>query len=282
MTTPDFRLDSVQMANFAARGFLRFDELVPDALNKEILKVFKRGEFPRFSAGTPLNACYPPPSPIGEMLRMPKVQGIITSLVGPDPLYDHHAIHTRSPKQIQAQHVHGDAIIDTRIHFDIQLMYYPHDVPLKMGGTLIVPGSHFRRINESDIGRYQNFLGQTPLVGKAGTLLALHHGIWHCGRRNETSRVRYMYKLRLNPQVRQTRLWNMSDIEQPGQAGEVVRNEVNRILSAREPWFENADGRIEIVNRIKFWRFLSGDDTFDVQYWLTRIENMPEQLVRVN
>ena len=107
------------------------------------------------------------------MLRMPEVQGIIQSLVGPDPLFDHHAIHVRQPNEDSAQGMHGDSIIDTRMHFDVQLMYFPHDVPLDMGGTLVVPGSHFRRINEMDIARYQNFVGQIPMVCKAGSLLAL-------------------------------------------------------------------------------------------------------------
>ncbi len=265
------------MAHFAARGFLRFDELIPADLNARALEVMEAGLTPH-PAGTPLSECYPSPNPIGEILRLPAVQGIIRSLVGPEPLYDHHAVHIRPPQQQAAQKMHGDAIIDTRMHFDIQLMYFPHDVPLEMGGTLIVPGSQFRRINESDIGRYQNFLGQMPLVGKAGTVLALHHGMWHCGRRNDTDQTRYMYKIRLNPTVKQERLWDTSDIDAEGEAGEAARAEVAKILSSREPWFEAADGRLEIINRVKFWRFLSGDPTFDVGYWMTRIENTPERL----
>jgi hypothetical protein len=48
-------------------------------------------------------------------------------------------------------------------------------------------------------------------------------------------------------------------------------------LSKFEPWFENASGRLEIVNRTKQWRFLTGDDNFDVHYWLTRLENKPSE-----
>jgi hypothetical protein len=42
-----------------------------------------------------------------------------------------------------------------------------------MGGTLIVPGSHLRRTNESDTGRYQNLLGQIRLTCPAGTVVLL-------------------------------------------------------------------------------------------------------------
>jgi hypothetical protein len=262
-------LTSKQMASFVTDGFLRFDALVPDALNQAAMRELDGG-LKGAPYGTPFAQLYPSPSVMGQILRLPAIQGIITSLVGPNPLFDHHAIHTRAANETQSQHLHGDAVIDTRMHFDIQLMYYPHDIPLEMGGTVLVPGSHFRRINESDIGRYQNMRGQIAMVCKAGTLLALHHGIWHCGRRNQTDRIRYMYKIRLNPTVRQLRLWNTDDLHDP---------EVGQILSQRQPWYEWATGRLEIMNRSKMWRFLTGDDSYDTDYWLKRVENTPEQVL---
>lgn len=285
MAEKQYLLDSKQVASFVARGFLRFDELVPDEINRAVMAEIDAGTIKAASAGTPLSQCYPEPSSIGHLLRMPEIEGIIQSLVGPDPLFDHQAIHVRQPNQGSAQGLHGDSIIDTRMHFDIQLMYFPHDVPLKMGGTLLLPGSHFRRINEMDIARYQNFLGQIRMVCKAGTILVLHHGIWHCGRRNETDQVRYMFKIRLNPQVRQLRLWNTDDLTAETSKHKAIFTrdtsaveDIQTILAKREPWFEDAAGRLEIVNRIKLWRFLTGDENFDVHYWLTRLENMPENL----
>ena len=283
MVDKQYLLNSKQMASFVARGFLRFDELVPQAINDAVMAEIDQGGIKAAPAGTPLSQCYPEPSAIGKMIRMPEIQGIIQSLVGPDPLFDHHAVHVRQANEGQAQGMHGDSIIDTRMHFDVQLMYFPHDVPLEMGGTLIVPGSQYRRINEMDIARYQNFLGQIPMVCKAGSILALHHGIWHCGRQNKTNQKRYMYKIRLNPRVRQLRLWNTDDLP-ANQHKPIFTRETNAvediqtILGKLEPWFEDAGGRLEIVNRVKMWRFLTGDNNFDVHYWLTRLENMPENL----
>ena len=169
--------------------------------------------------------------------------------------------------------------------FSIQLFYFPHDVPREMGGTMVVPGSHFRRINYADIARYQNFVGQMKMEGKAGTVFALHHGIWHCGRQNKTDQVRYMFKVRLNPTVRQLRLWNTDDLEDGSSEQKIIyggsknsEEDIRTITNRQEPWFEAADGRLEIVNRIKLWRFLTGDDNFDAHYWLTRLENKPENL----
>jgi hypothetical protein len=135
-----------------------------------------------------------------------------------------------------------------------------------MGGTMLLPGSHYRRISESDIARYQNFLGQVPIVCEAGTIAVAHHGIWHCAQPNLTDNKRTMFKLRLNPTVKQCRLWNTTDMNNP---------EINKILGTNHGWYGN-ESRLEVVNRIKFWRFLTDDDSFDVSYWLTRIENMPE------
>jgi len=124
------------------------------------------------------------------------------------------------------------------------------------------------------------------MVCESETLLALHHGIWHCGRRNQTDQMRYMYKLRLNPNVRQLRLWNTADLDAQ-MASDPYRRKNRQsndeenlyaILGRPEPWYEYSTGRLEIVNRTKFWRFLSGNDEFDVQYWLTRLENKPENL----
>lgn len=284
MNTPtldkQYLLNSRQMAEFVARGFLRFDELVPDHINQAVMRDIDNKAIQGAPAGTPISQCYHGTA-IRDLLDLPEIQGIMHSLVGPDPLFDHDAIHVREPNQGKAQGMHADSIIDTRTHFDIQMMYFPHDVPLEMGGTLLLPGSHFRKVNEMDIAGYQNMLGQIPMVCKAGSILVLHHGIWHCGRQNQTDQRRYMFKVRLNPAVRQLRLWNTEDLDddygahQEIFAGKRDENDIQYILSRGEPWFEAASGRLEIVNRVKLWRFLTGDDNFDVHYWLTRLENMP-------
>ena len=62
--------------------------------------------------------------------------------------------------------------------------------------------------------------------------------------------MRYMYKIRLNPAVRQLRLWNTDDLDddtgahQPIFAGEESRR-VQAILAKMEPWYEAGDGRLK-------------------------------------
>jgi hypothetical protein len=271
-------LGSEQIAEFVANGFLRFDALVPGELNRACLEEMvaadaadRAGEQPALGtgnrAGLALAQCFRESAAIRGLLALPRVRGIITSLLGPDPVYDHHAVHVRLPGE-PSQQLHADAIIDTRLNFDIQLMYFPHDVPADMGGTLLVPGSHLRRVNEHDIARYQNLLGQITYFGPAGSLLVLHHGLWHCGRRNSRESARYMFKLRLNPATDQVRRWAVEDLDDDS-----VRRAVDAILRTRQPWYEASTGRLELVNRVALWRHLTGMPGFDLDYWVGRLEN---------
>ncbi|MFE9425602.1 phytanoyl-CoA dioxygenase family protein [Kitasatospora sp. NPDC006697] len=261
-------LDSVRMARFVARGSLRLDAVVPAELNAEGLAVLADG-VPSVPYGTPVSEAYPQGSFVRRLLELPQVAGALYSLVGPDPWVDHHHVHTREPRGGAAQPLHGDAIIDVRPDaFDVQLMYYPQAVTLEMGGTLSVPGSHLRRINETDTGRYQNLRGQDRLVCPAGTVVFLHHGLWHGGRRNDSDTLRYMYKIRFNPRVRQQRLWDTSDLADPRVAAE---------LDVMFPWYEQATGRLERYNRILLWRELTGDHGFDLDHWVTRVSNRPRE-----
>ena len=269
MVDKQYLLNTKQMAQFVADGCLRFDELVPDEINRAACaRRWRLGSHGAALARRSPNCGLM--RSVGRVVRLPQIQGIIHSLVGPDPLYDHHAVHTVDAHHEHGQIWHADAIIDTRLHFDIQFFYFAHDTPREMGGTMFLPGSLYRRISESDIARYQNFLGQMPMVCKAGTVAVAHHGIWHCAQPNLTGRKRYMFKLRLNPTVRQKKLWNTDDIDDA---------EIPARLNANHRWYGN-EVRLEVVNRIKLWRFLTGDENYDVSYWLSRLENAPENELR--
>jgi hypothetical protein len=261
-------LSSPRVAQFISTGFLSFEGAVPAEVNEQAAEEIKSRAQTlgrRYEPGVPLRECFDEFPGVREVFRVPVVAGAIESLVGPDPIYDHHAIHRRIPGE-GAQHLHADAIIDLRAAFDIQLMYYPEAVSLEAGGTLVVPGSHFRRIRE--VSRYQNHRGQVRVVCPAGTVVVVHHGIWHCGRANRTSDVRYMFKLRLEPAVAQVRRWNVSDL-----ASAEVRRKVVEILEAGQPWYDGAEARLEVVQRAALWRRLTGDRGFQLEYWLGRLEN---------
>ena len=301
------RLTTLQMAHFAARGFLRLDAVVPESINQRFLadvghvpadavdslwqhygKIMHSSAIPLVQPGTPLTAAYPSDSAVGQLLALPEVSGAITSLVGSTSVVDHHFLHITFPGRLYAaagqphvaQATHQDSTIDPRRAFDMQVLYFPHDVSRDMGGTRFIPGTHLRIVSEAAIARYQNVKGQQHVVCKAGTLVFLHHGIWHGGGRNDSDRLRYMFKIRLCPTQRQTRLWDTRDLAERSESRPIFWNSnpvnpdtIESVLMTPEPWFEADTGRLEYINRIKLWRYLTGDERWDADYWMTRIEN---------
>lgn len=301
-------LDAEAMAGFVARGFLRMDAAVTDDINAAFLaemgeiappvpgkkllwtyfEMMARAGVPEVAAGTPLADAYPRGSALARLLEVPVLAGAVRSLVGEAPVFDHHFLHVTFPPAYHeasggenlSQHLHQDSTIDPRRAFDIQIMYYPHEVTRDMGGTRFLPGSHLRKVSEAAIARYQNIRGQEHMVCKPGTLLFLHSGIWHGGGVNHSDRTRTMFKIRINPSRSQVRQFDVSTlVPQSSQRPIFYRKapperSVEQILMTPEPWFENDTGRLEYLNRIRLWRYLTGDANYDADYWLTRIENL--------
>jgi len=300
-------LSSAQMASFVARGFLRFDGAVPAQINAqfmaeagEVAELAEGGkimavygdtlaasQIPEVAAGTLLAEAYAPDSATSRLLELPLVRGALRSLLGEAPVFDHHFLHVTFPpryyeaahRENVSQHTHQDSTIDPRLSFDVQIMYYPHAVTRPMGGTRFIPGTHLRKVSEVALGRYQNVLGQQHMVCEAGTLLFLHHGIWHGGGVNLSDDVRYMFKIRLHASGSQVRCWDVDDLPRPNAQRPIffrkttpARGTVEDILMTPEPWFEQDTGRLEFVNRIKLWRYLTDDPSYDADYWLTRLE----------
>jgi hypothetical protein len=291
MSETEHRLSTTQMAQFAARGVLEFPAIVPARVNRAYLDMLASEGTPAVAAGTPLSKAYLEGSPIRAYLETPAVAGIIRSLVGEEPLVDHHFSHVAyspatmkakgAPRPQDSQHWHQDSTIDTRQAFDIQLMWYPHAVTAEMGGTRYLPGSHLRVVSEAAIGRYQNIVGQKHVVCPAGTVLALHSGVWHGGGANRGEADRSMFKVRLNPRARQVRLWDTRDLDERHGPQQPIfhfttpraNDDLHAILLEGQPWYEADTGRLELLGRIRLWRYLSGDQSFDADYWLSRLEN---------
>lgn len=301
-------LSAEAMATFAARGFLRFDGVIPEDINRQFLdemgdidppspgqkmrrtygELLARAGLPEAPAGTPLDKVYPEGSAVARLLALPLVAGAVRSLVGEAPVFDHHFLHVTFPPAYHdagggenvSQHYHQDSTIDPRRAFDIQIMYYPHAVTRQMGGTRFLPGSHLRRVSEAAIARYQNIRGQQHMVCEGGTLLFLHSGIWHGGGVNLSDRTRTMFKVRINPSRSQVRQFDVSTLTPQTSQRPIFflkgpqPPSVEQILMTPEPWFENDTGRLEFLARVRLWRYLTGDPAYDADYWATRLENL--------
>ena len=288
-------LTTSQVAEFAAKGCLRFDGLIGSDLNQEFLDLFAEDigsddryvnrVIPNCKPGTYVSQAFPQDHPLSKILAQPVVAGTLKSLMGTNPIFDHHHVHMTFPNRSRVQTNHQDSTIDLRSkNFDIQMIYFPHEVNDKMGGTRYIPGTHLRTVHESQIARYQNIRGQIRVICPAGTIIFFHHGIWHGGGKNTSDVPRIMYKLRLQPSGSQSLQWDTSDLTEERikswqrpifhAFGKREEDDVPSKLMSHEPWFDNTS-RLEYMNRIRFWRTLLNDAEIDIDYWLTRVENEP-------
>ena len=192
MPAANHHLTTIEMAQFVAEGYLRFDAIVPAEINKRVIKELPILSSIKFeglrkdwvaggvpiptaaidqtvsnnhvtlpSSGCRLSECYTA-NALGEFLQLPKVQGIINSLVGVDPIFDHDWVHLLPASSQFEQHLHVDAVMDSSAPtFDIQLFYFPHTVAPGEGGTRFLPGSHLRKVRAEGVSRYQHVIGRS-------------------------------------------------------------------------------------------------------------------------
>lgn len=279
-------LTTAEMAMFVARGFLEFPAIIPDDVNdaatgemEQILATWGSPQRPFApSSGDGVDEIYPVPSAIGSVIRHPGVRRIIDSLVGADAAFDHDFVHLRPPGDPSFQPLHADAVVDPNLAFDIQIFYFPHEVAPGGGGTGFVPGTHLRRVHETQVGRYRHVRGEREWEGPAGSILVFHHGLWHRGMPNPGSARRLMYKIRLNPTRPQVRRWNASDLPAPGGPSNdhifatFDPTGISMTLRHREAWMGEQDHRLELMARSRLWRYLTGDGTFDIDWYRSRLE----------
>ncbi len=260
-------ISSKAMAHFVASGYLKFENMVPKDLCEACLDEMKQHKG-YLTVGAPFEEVWPRGTVLGDVYRSPKVKGLITSLVGPNPLYDHHAVHMMAAGKHSGPNMHQDSVIDFREnYFDVQLSFFPHDTPDEMGGTFLIPGTHFRNVRTHEVRAYQQMVGKIWASCSAGTMYAWNTRVWHGARSNYTNTDRYMYKLRLNPTRPQIRNFNTSDIDDP---------EINKILSTSHGW-EGNENRYEQMKRVHLWRYVSGQPEFDIgERFMRRIEYQPQ------
>ncbi len=242
-TASENLLNAKEMAGFARDGFIILEDIVPTELNESVHKdeelMMDKGLYFWHASEA-----------IRDVFNLPSVAGIIESLVGKGSTYDHSFLHTVKPGHLRSQSWHSDTgtLNLNPFIFDLQAFYFAHDTPLEMGPTLVLPGSHLRRIDYQSISRYKNITGQKHLVCKAGTIAFMHQDIWHCAQPNATDAMRYVFKIRYNPVVHQRNLFNTEGYDSP---------EIMEILSKNYPWF-GSDWQKEALIKKKFWDELVG------------------------
>lgn len=178
-------LDDTGVMDFVFNGYALLEGVVPEGFNRHcanlsgggIGEVIESAEFRR------------------EVLLQTKVAGVVRSLLGPDfylPLEGHHHLFEGSHN---GQTWHSDGLTEQGYGIThLQCYYYPHEVTIDDGPTMILPGSHNRLIDREAIAHYGDIIGQLSLTVPAGTVGITRYGIWHKAGPKFNSKRRSMIK----------------------------------------------------------------------------------------
>jgi len=189
---------------------------------------------------------------LAEVWGHPQVRGALASLLGHDvKMNAHRHWHNRGPGP-WSQGWHQDSTNERHHRLKVVLaLYYPHDVPLEMGPTVILPGSHFRNAPTDRMATYGNIRGQVPIAVKAGTIAITHYDIWHGGSVNRSNRVRHMLKFLFNRTSEPTGpAWNHDPVK-----GEAI---ANQHFGKWAPNVGQSDSYKERTLRREMWNHMMG------------------------
>ena len=181
-------LSDDQMLTFVARGYHVVEPALPDAFHASLCEQLA-------DIDNPGNGILDAVPRLAEVYAHPAVHGALISLLGPDyQMNGHRHLHTNLPgSQSQGWHQDGTNVRHHQV-WCVLAMYYPQDVPVEMGPTVVMPGTHLRNAPTDRLQTYANLRGQVPLVVKAGTVAITHYDIWHAATLNRTDAPRHMLK----------------------------------------------------------------------------------------
>jgi hypothetical protein len=193
-----------------------------------------------------------------EIYSHPKVRGALISLLGEDfQMNGHRHLHTTPANHLQSQTWHQDGT-NVRHHQirTVLAMYYPQEVTLENGPTVILPGSHFRNAPTDRMASYANIRGQKFVTVKVGTVAITHYDIWHAGTLNRSNKPRHMLKFLFDRVSEPTRpSWNHDSLQ--GEA--VAQSLVGEMVGPSR--YYNSDYYKEWELRKEMWDWLMGRNT---------------------
>ena len=194
-TQPPRLLSDDQVLRFITHGYHVLHPEYPAGLNEAISEQCGQvnGVGNEILASVPL---------LHQVYAHPEVRGALISLLGSDYVMNgHRHLHVNAPEsRSQSWHQDGTNVRHHQV-WCVLAMYYPHQVPLEQGPTMIMPGTHFRNAPTERLATYANIRGQLPLAVPAGTVAITHYDLWHAGSRNLTGRARYMLKFLFDRQA---------------------------------------------------------------------------------
>ena len=224
--------------DFVAKGYVVLDAVVDPDFNHRC-----------FEARTgPAKELVGSPDFLREVLLHPVVAGVIRSLLGLNFLTPTGGHHHLIEQPFVGQDWHSDGISGHGYEVnELQCYYYPQDVGLEDGPTMILPGSHCRSVNRDALAHYGDLLGQLPLIVKAGTVAITRYGIWHKAGPKLNYKRRSMIKFSYFRNESPRRDWLIESEEIPSYRDR-----------AGYPYTSGVESYRDVRRRIHTWNWLCG------------------------
>ncbi len=194
-------LDDDAVARFIATGYHLVQPNIDAAVLADICTLTRQAAK---EGSNPGNAIYDRVPPLQEVFSHPQIVGALTSLLGPGYRMEcHRHLHLTQPGSVMGG-FHQDGTPRAfkgwnrpwrRWHRPRKVIavFFPHAVPLAMGPTSLIPGSHYYDRRPDGLEKLE-----MPLTSPAGTLALAHHAIWHRARANGSDQERIMLKFIFN------------------------------------------------------------------------------------
>lgn len=266
MPTTRQLLSSAQVARFVAHGFLRLDGIVPRGMNEEALGVFAAG-LPSVPYGTPVPKAFPDGSFAHAARRTARRRGGVGESGGSGS-------DRRPPLRAHPGAARGQrpAAARRRRHRSAprRLRRPAHVLP---AGGHRGDGRHAHRPRQPSAPHQRDRHRPLPEPARPDPAdLPGRHG--RAAAPRDLARRTAQRQRHRPPHVQDPLQPDRAPGAAVGHGGPAHARRPGG-AGARFPWYEQATGRLEILNRVRLWRALSGDPAFDIEYWATRITNRP-------
>ena len=233
-------LDDSGVMDFVASGFVLLEGIVDDAFNRSCSTL----------AGGNADAFIGSEEFTRAVLLHPEVAGVARSLLGENFLVPAGGHHNLFEKPFLGQTWHSDGLSGSGYDVtELQCYYYPHDVEIEDGPTMVLPGSHCRAVDREAIAHYGDIVGQVSLIVPAGTVVMTRYGIWHKAGPKTNDRRRSMLKFSYHRQAEPRRDWRDATGEIPAYKDRPRLAYVTEVESYRDR-----------VRRMRTWNWLCGRD----------------------
>lgn len=169
-------LTDMQVLEFCKNGYLMFEGVVPDEINRKTLECCER----EGQSGFELRGILEQDWFRNNVILNAEVAGAVRSLLGsgfhlPVRIGNH---RVKAPFERLGWHVDANCRHTCELNY-VYVFYYPQDTPLELGPTRVLPGSHLLRHQTRFMEHLGSIRGTVSTEAPAGSIFITAYDIWH-------------------------------------------------------------------------------------------------------